>query len=180
MTIDHGDAAASLAAVARTRQRSGELRGYAHAGEIVAAWGLVWLVCNLTGYFAPRHTGNAWLVGIVLGTIWSMWRGGRAGGDKPGWQAQASAATTVGLVILVVLISGVRDQDQVNALISSFVAAGYVSMGIWTGIRFTWIGLAIAAFVVMGWFFDRAHIELWLGIGGGGALLLSGLWLRRA
>lgn len=179
MTIDHGDAAASLAAVARTRQRSGELRGYAHAGDIVAAWGLVWLVCNLTGYFAPRYTGNAWLAGIVLGVVWSIWRGGRAG-DRPGWRVHASAATTVAFVALVVLIAEVRDQAQINALISLFVAVGYISMGLWTGLRFAWIGLAIAAFVVIGWFLDREHLELWLGLGGGGGLLLSGLWLRRA
>lgn len=43
-----------------------------------------------------------------------------------------------------------------------------------------WIGLAIALAVILGWFVFPAWLYLWLGLGGGGALLLSGLWLRRA
>lgn len=51
--IGQDDAVSALASIERTRQRAFELRGYAHAGDIVIGWGLVWLVCNLLGYFAP-------------------------------------------------------------------------------------------------------------------------------
>jgi hypothetical protein len=175
--IGQDDAASALDAIERTRQRAGELRGYAHAGDIVIGWGLVWLVANLASYADPRGT-IAWAIGIALATLFSMWRGRRHG--KGDWRAIASAFTCVALVILVLQIAGVDNALRGNALISIFVAAAYVIQGIWGGQRFAWIGLVITGCVVAGWFLDRPHLELWMGIGGGGALILSGIWLRRA
>ena len=176
--IGRDDAASALDAIERTRQRATELRGYAHAGDIVIGWGLVWLVCNLLGYFAP-HVEWAWPAGIALAVIWSTWRGAR-GQRKGDPRAAVSAFTVFGMIALVMSIAGVDSPDQGNAMISAFVAGFYVLQGIWMGQRFAWIGLVIAVCVIAGWFADRAHLELWLGIGGGGALILSGLWLRRA
>lgn len=178
MNIGRDDAASALAEVARARRIAEELRGYAHAGDIVAGWGLVWLVCNLLTYFFPGWGYQSWGPGIVLGTLWSIQRGRKdAQVDR---RALASAAATVGFLALVLLIAGVDDPVQVNALISLFVAGSYVTMGIWTGPRLAWIGLGIAALVTAGWFLDRANLPLWLGLGGGGALIATGLWLRRA
>ena len=176
--IGQDDAVTALESIERTRQRAFELRGYAHAGDIVIGWGLVWLVANLASYAAPQGS-LAWPVGIVLATLWSIWRG-RRGHGKGDWRAWATAAAIVALLVLVFSIAGIETPQQGNALISIFVAAGYVMQGIWWGRRFAWIGLVIAGCVTAGWFFDRPHLELWLGIGGGGALILSGLWLRRA
>jgi hypothetical protein len=180
MTPAHEDAAASLAAIERTRRLATELRGYAHAGDIVLGWGLVWLVCNVASHFAPAWANQVWLAGILLGILWSIVRGQGGSGERPGWRVYASSAATVAFVALFIAVAGTQGHDQVNALISLFVAMSYVSMGIWTGLRFTWVGLAIAAIVVIGWFFDRGHLALWLGIGGGGGLIVTGLWLRRA
>jgi hypothetical protein len=181
MTIGHDDAANALAQVSRTRRRSFELRGYAEAGDIVLAWGLVWLVCNLLTWFAIGPGANSWPIGIVLATFWSVWRGRRHSAPRGGdWRPIATAATTMVLVLLVALVAGIGGQREINAVISLFIAATYVWMGIWGGLRFAWTGLFIAALVCIGWFVDRAHLELWLGIGGGGALIATGLWLRRA
>ncbi len=179
--IDQTDAASALQAIDRTRRRSFELRGYAHAGDILIGWGLVWLACNLLTYFAPGMRW-AWPVGIVLGTLWSATRSRNkpAGERHSTVRAFATVATIIGLAVLISMIADVRGADQGNALISAFVAAAYVLQGIWSGPRFAWIGLVLAGFVCAGWFLDRAHLDLWLGIGGGGALIVTGLWLRRA
>jgi len=175
--IGQDDAVSALESIERTRQRAFELRGYAHAGDIVMGWGVVWLVCNLITYFAPEAT-FAWPVGIPLAVIWSIWRG--RGQGKGGWRAPATAGAIFALVAMVIAITQVETPAEANALITAFVATGYVIQGIWIGQRFAWIGLAIAACVGVAWFIDREHLELWLGIGGGGALILSGLWLKRA
>ncbi|MEI9927270.1 MAG: hypothetical protein WDN44_05635 [Sphingomonas sp.] len=69
---------------------------------------------------------------------------------------------------LVLVITGNHDPRQTNAVISLFIAANYLALGVWTGPRFTWAGAAIAAMVLIGWFADREHFYLWMGIGGGG------------
>jgi hypothetical protein len=178
--IGHDDAASALDAVDRTRRRAFELRGYAHAGDILIVWGLVWLVCNLATYFGGPEAGGAWPVGVVIASVFSAVRGRGKGARAPRWRAFASVGTIVVLVVLVSMFAELHSADQGNALISIFVAAMYVLQGIWIGPRFAWIGLALGCFVCAGWFLDRAHLDLWLGVGGGGALIVTGLWLRRA
>lgn len=178
--IGQQDAASALDAVSRTRRRSFELRSYAHAGDVLIVWGLVWLICNLATYFGGPAAGKAWPVGVVIASIFSAVRGRAQGNGAPRWRAFASIGTIIVLVALVSIIAGIRSPDQGNALISIFVAALYVLQGIWAGPRFAWIGLLLGALVCVGWFYDRPHLDLWLGIGGGGALIVTGLWLRRA
>ncbi|MES2987405.1 MAG: hypothetical protein V4808_05840 [Pseudomonadota bacterium] len=176
--IGQEDAAGALASVERTRRRAGELRGYAHGGDIVLAWGLVWLVCNLATQFAPLWGHQTWPFGVTAAVIFSMIRG-RASG-KGDWRVFATTCTALGLLALVSLVTEVKGSDEANVLISLFVAAAYVAAGIWSGARYAWAGLAIAAFASAGWFVDREHLNLWLGLGGGGAFILTGLWMRRA
>ena len=182
MTLGEEDAASALAAVARARRRSFELKGYAHSGGTLIVWGLVWLVCNLATWFLGGAGGMAWPIGVAIGTIFSIanGRGMGKGGVKGDWRAFASVGTLFGTAVLLTLIAGIDSPAQGNALISLFVAASYVTMGIWVGPRFAAIGLVLAAMVCAGWFADRAHLELWLGVGGGGALIVTGIWLRRA
>lgn len=174
--IARDDAAAALASVDTARARAGELRGYAHAGDILIAWGLVWLVCNLLTHVFVWGA-QSWPFGVALAVVWSIVRGRRGHGDA---RAGLTSLVVFAGVALIMLVTGVRDPMTANVAISLTVAAAYVVIGIWTGARFAWIGLALAALVLAGWFVDRTHLYLWLGLGGGGALLLSGWWLRRA
>lgn len=180
--IGQKDAAGALASVERTRRRSIELSGYAHAGNIVLAWGLVWLICNLAVHFMPQQGANSWPIGIPAATLYSILHGRahRSKGPLFDWRIAATAGTGFVFMALVALIAGLDDPRQTNALISLFIAANYAAMGIWTGLRFTWAGLAIALVVTLGWFFDRGNFYLWMGLAGGGALITTGLWLRRA
>jgi hypothetical protein len=180
--IGQQDAKVALASVERTRRRSIELSHYAHAGNIVLAWGLVWLVCNLMTHFLPPWGINSWPVGIVLATAFCIVHGSRRPrtGDAGDWRVYASVGTVIAAFVLVTLVAGVSDPRQTNAIISLYIAANYVALGIWTGPRYAWTGLFIAAVVMVAWFADRDHFHVWMGLGGGGALILSGLWLRRA
>ena len=179
--IDKQDAASALASIETARRRSGELRRYANAGSKLIGWGLVWLVCYLCTQFAPVWGSKSWLVGVPIGVLWSMTGPGLGGDAGQGAGRYALTGLAVaGFLAAVLAVAGVRDPLQANAIVSLIVAVVYVSVGIWTGPRFAWIGLLLAALVLGGWFGDREHIALWLGVGGGGALIVSGLWLRRA
>ena len=176
--IGRGDAAAALASVTDARRRAGELRGYAQAGGTLILWGAIWLACNLLSHFFAWGS-MSWPFGILLGVIGSIVRGRRQAGNSD-WRAGLSALAIFGFLALLMLIVGVRDPLTVNAAISLTVALAYVVTGIWAGARFALVGLALAVLVAIGWFCDRGHLSLWLGLGGGGALLISGWWLRRA
>jgi hypothetical protein len=179
--IDQQDAASALASIETARRRSGELRRYAHAGSKLIGWGLVWLVCNLLTQFEPTWGARSWLFGVPIGILWSMRTPGLGGGAGQGvGRYMLTGLAIAGFFATIFAVAGVKDPLQANAIASLTVAAAYIAVGIWTGARFAGIGLVLAALVLFGWFGDRAHLALWLALGGGGALIVSGLWLRRA
>ena len=60
------------------------------------------------------------------------------------------------------------------------VALAYVLLGLWSGSRIAWLGVAVAASTVLGFTVMAGYGMLWMGVIGGGSLLGTGLWLRRA
>ena len=73
MTIGSEDAASALASVDRTRRRAFELKGYAHSGDMMIVWGLVWLICNWATWLGGPRWHLAWPVGDGIATVFKIW-----------------------------------------------------------------------------------------------------------
>ncbi|WP_042338501.1 hypothetical protein [Paraburkholderia ferrariae] len=82
--------------------------------------------------------------------------------------------------ILVLNIFQPVTGPQSATLIALIVALFYVLAGLWLGARFVVAGIVLAVLTVFGYFMLAAHFYLWMAVVGGGALMLAGLWLRRA
>lgn len=175
MTIGREEAASALRAVASARQQAVELRGYADAGSTLIAWGLAWVAGNLVNQFSSTVAPTIWMVGIVAAALWSMTRPRR----ERDWRILVTIAAVVGYMLLLLVV--VRaDTRTGNVAASLLVAASYIVLGAWTGRRFLVLGLVLCAVVIIGWFVVPAWLFLCLALGGGGTLLVGGLWLRRA
>jgi hypothetical protein len=93
----------------------------------------------------------------------------------------------IGLTMLVfyaflfAIFAVLRPRNPVvsGAVIPLLVAAIYAVMGIWSGLRFLYIGIALAALTLGGWFWLPHYFLLWMAVVGGGSLILVGLWLRK-
>jgi len=68
---------------------------------------------------------------------------------------------------------------QVAAFIPLLVAVTYVLRGIWSGIRYVGLGIAVSAFTLLGFFLVKDHFFLWMAVVGGGSLILASIWFRR-
>ncbi len=175
MTDSDQDARAALDMVAQSRRRATEYRDYAAAGPILMAWGLTWIAANVTAQFAPSMANWVWMGGIAASVLFTIISSPQRGNGRI--IATISTAGAFAILLLAMIHGDARIQ---NAMVALLVAAVYVVVGIWTGVRLVWIGLAVAVAVILGWFVFPAWLYLWLGIGGGGALFLSGSWLRKA
>lgn len=175
MTESQRDAQQALRMVAQSRRRADEFRNYAEAGPPLIAWGLVWIAGNLTAQFAPASANLVWPVAIAGAVLFTVVKSRRRGDGR----IIASIATMFGFAVLSLAMIGGDARIQ-NALVVLIVAASYIVIGIWWGMRLVWLGLAVAVAATLGWFVFPEWLYLWLGLGGGGALLVSGLWLRRA
>lgn len=175
MTIGREEAASALSVVARSRRHAVELRGYADAGSTLIAWGIAWLVGNLASQFNSDVAPSIWLVAISAAALWSVTRRRR----ERDLRVLATVAAVVGFMFLLLVV--VRaDARTSNVVVSLLVAASYIVIGAWTGGRFAVLGLVLGAVVITGWFVVPAWLFACLALGGGGTLILGGLWLRRA
>ncbi len=67
-----------------------------------------------------------------------------------------------------------------GAFVPMLIAAFYTIVGMWAGWRFSAIGIGLAVLTMAGFFLLNAHFLLWMAVVGGGALIVTGLWLRSA
>jgi hypothetical protein len=151
-------------------------RGF-QAGPILAAWGAVWLVGALSQYSGFAHAdlvfaatmGLAVIVSVVVGL------GDRpSSGGRRGLLGGAVAGLTLfGLVAILMPI----DPLAAKAVISFLIGAAFAFAGVWRGTRLALVGLALCVIVLIAWFGAREHLQLVVGLAGGGLLLLGGLWL---
>lgn len=174
------EAAAALKTVERAGRRSEALGFSASAGPQLVVWGLVWLVCNSFVQFGPRWAPVVWLPGVLVGTGLSMWLGRRSGGGV--WDLRRGATFLVLVGFMNALVAGLRitEPDRCNYLISLIVAAGYIMAGVWRSARLAVVGLVLAVLVLVGWWAVHPWFAVWMGVVGGGTLILTGFWMKRA
>ena len=60
------------------------------------------------------------------------------------------------------------------------VATAYVLGGLWLGLRLAVAGIVLGLLTLLGYFLLRDYFLLWMAVVGSGALLIAGLWLKRA
>ncbi len=177
------------------KKADSEIRGelkYRSAGDIMILWGIIWLACFCISHFAQQFAGWSWAIGDGIGiaaTALIAWRAARHSPVKS--QSARRAGWRVGLFWFALFIfadvwlavlwpwRGV----QLSVFVVTLVMFAYVTMGLWLEMWFmVWLGLivtALAAGAYFLWLEMPIGLNLWLGILTGGALLISGVYLRR-
>ena len=193
MNVSRDEAQRALDEIGRADTRMSQLSTYADISPMIVLWGLIWLAANAITEFRPELAGRAWLVGIVIGTPLTVFftvrqarrRGARirqAGGDPRALGNRFALVGAIGFAFFasMMTIVGPLNARQGDAFISLFFAFAYAIGGIWGGWRLILVGAVTAAAVVFGYLVLKEHFFLWMGVVGGGALIVGGLWLRKA
>jgi hypothetical protein len=180
MTITHQDAAEALQLIETAKRRSIELRGYQSASPHLVLWGVLWGLGYALSYFFPRSANWIWLA-IVAGG-WSV--------DfliSRNQHHQATDKRFLGLLMTLflfavasIIVMAPDSPNQVAAFIPMIVATCYIALGLYGLPRLFVTGIAVFLLTLIGYFTLSAIFPLWMAAVGGGALVLGGLWLRRA
>jgi hypothetical protein len=194
MSLSPGQAAESLKEIERTQRRSAEAHEYAHASPQFILWGLIWMAGYTGSYLLPNYgfvgaINWLWFGLIVIGIVGSSVLGrSRYRNLTPEAVVKARAiGLRWGMTMLVfyaflfAVFAVIRPRNPAvsGAFIPLLIAAIYSVMGIWRGLRFLYIGIALAVLTLGGWFWLPQHFLLWMAAVGGGSLILVGLWLRK-
>jgi len=179
MTLSPQDAAGALRDIEAAQARSAKLHGYARSSSQLLLWGVLWVIGYGLNDFFPAYSGAIWGTVVPIGMI-TGFAALRGAGHEVGWRYGAVALTLLAFFAAVFLVLWPINPRQIAALIPLSVAAAYVIAGIWRGPRYVTTGIAVAALPLAGFFLLKQHFLLWMAGVGGAALILAGIWLRRA
>jgi hypothetical protein len=181
MSLTQEDAANSLRLADEAGRHSRTLRGYQSAAPHLIVWGCIYAAAYTLCYFRPQQAGIVWLVIVPLGMLGDVAIAWRDLGSRLDWRPCAVLSTTfVVLVIATAFIMRPHDPRQMSAFVPLLVACLYIALGLRLGLRITLAGVALGGLTLFGYFALHPWFMLWMAAVGGGTLVLSGLWLRRA
>jgi len=184
MTISPQQATEALLDIERAQRRVFVLRGYEVGAPHFLLWGAIWFVgYGLTEVF-PAQAGLSWMALSLGGALGGFLLGKAAAArglvSKDGWRYLAGVGSTFAFLLLTYAIMQPRDGAQFGAFPALLVSFLYVLAGIWKGTRWTIVGIIIAGLTMAGYELVHEHFNLWMAVIGGGALISTGLWFRRA
>jgi hypothetical protein len=189
MSVTPEAAASALAEASEARRRVGRLQGYRGIAPHVIVWGAIWIVANTVNDLLPGHEGPVWLALVVPGIAASMVLGARTGrrwlepGESTAGQSARWALASLALFAYFACVLSVMapvSGAQVGTYISFTFAAAYVFLGIFSGWKIALLGVAMGAALLAGFFSGLPHMQTLGGCVAGTAMILGGVWMRRA
>lgn len=180
--LSRDEATATLKDIRETQGRSTTAYGYASAAPFLILWGAIWFLGYGATDLVPHYSDWAWPVLILIGFGASAAIGMRtkSGNAKQGVRFVAMWLVMLAYASAVLSIMQPVTGNQVGAFIPLIIAFIYAVMGIWAGVRFLIAGAAIAVLTLGAFYLIPAHFSLWMAFVGGGTLIATGLWLRKA
>ncbi|HSV23583.1 MAG TPA: hypothetical protein VLJ17_11200 [Xanthobacteraceae bacterium] len=185
MTIDPGEAAASLQNIAIVEQRTREAVFYAGSSAIFVMWGLL-VACGygLTELY-PRSAGITWLVvtaaGCAATALFIAVRTRARPKEARDWRiVWAMVALTVYGAAWSHVLGPIVPQSIHYAFQPSLYLLGIILAGLWLGRVFIILGLVGIALMLVGYLQAEPWLRLWMAVVQSGTLILGGVWLHRS
>lgn len=180
MDVSPESAEESIKIIERTSEQTRETAGRAGAPFLIL-WGVIWVAGFGILQFAPQAANRAWLVLDVVGGILT-WRFCLT---KAEIKSNNDRRMFLGLFLLFAYAAiwawllAPFNPRHFGGYLVTVVMCGYVVAGMWLGRFYIYLGATITALVIAGALFMPRYESLWLAVTGGGALIASGLYLRR-
>lgn len=184
MSIDKTEAAAALDDISRVIANVKQSRIYRTSASMLMLWGGIVAVGYMFAFFAPRRAAVGWIVVQGVGTLLTLaasvrW-GSRQGRSGAEWRFGALMLLIVLFGILWSVVLGRFGPRELNVFWPTFFMFCYCVTGLWFGLAFVALGVAITGLSVAGYFWAGAWLEPYMALVNGGGLILCGLVMRRA
>ena len=187
MTVSKEDALSALHDVETAERRSRTMFGYGKASPHLLLWGALWIVAGAVGALTPTNAGMGWTVVDAIGLAGSaclvaiyIRRAGKDGNRTALMPYLGTTAVLAAYVSLTLMVFAPVSGDEILMFFTLLVAAGYTITGCWAGLRYAAVGVALGVLAVGVFVLAPAYLPLIIPFAGGGALILGGLWMRRA
>jgi len=185
---DSENARQSLAIVDDVMAQTRKAIASTYANPLLILWGIIWVVAFTAVHFYLDYAYQIFtslnaVGGVGTFVIFWIFR------TRPSVRTPASQRMDWRLLWFWILLfvyvfiwlailapfSGL----QLNAVLATAAMFAYIVMGLWFGSFFmVWLGLAVTATTLIGFYFLPHYYCLWMAFTGGGAILCTGLYIR--
>jgi hypothetical protein len=186
MNISPTEAEEALAAIQTMMQKTRHSIASSGAYIFLVITGIIWLVGFLsTQFLTGKIVAYIWTGMSVVGSTVAILLGSRMGKRVRNPSVNASARRAIIFWVLLVLygiaaiaIARPTDGKQVTMFIILFTMVGQSAMGLLLSFSSTWWALPITALALVGYFLLPGFFYLWMGILGGGGMIVLGIYIR--
>lgn len=182
MTIDRGEASRMLADIDAVVAKVKQSRGYRVGGAIMILWGVIVVFANLLCAAAPHWSSRIWLGLDAFGFVAMLLMLQRGLPEARSFPVRFLAAVLIFFVFGLTwsMLLGRFGPRQLDAFWPTLFLFAQTLAGLWFGIVFSILGLALSALILAGYVWSGEWFTLWLAVFNGGGLILCGLLMRRA
>ena len=187
MNMNKNDAETSLRDAGRAAEHSQTLFHYELASPYLLLWGILWIAAGIIGATSPENTGLGWLIIDTTGIVATSYlvarnvrRFDNVNVRNEGLRYGATAIVMGAFITMTFVVFAPVSGVEIQTFITILIAAIYMILGLWTGYRLAVIGAVLTVLVVSAFFYTPTQFPLMVSILGGGALIIGGLWMRRA
>ncbi|HKU63712.1 MAG TPA: hypothetical protein VJQ06_01515 [Rhizomicrobium sp.] len=177
-------AAQALKEAAAAERRSANAYHYDQSAPYCFLWGIVWLLgYGAQALFPPGPWLGWWWMGLSMtGAVVSTVIGRRQNVRRPGKSWRTGVLFGIIWLFTIALFAVLHPKNplQIGAYFPLLFAAIYAALGLWMGLRYILVGVFMAVSTLGAYFYMREYFFHWMALVGGGSLLLTGLWMRRA
>jgi hypothetical protein len=186
MNISPNEAEEALAAIQTMAQKTRHsiASGSVYISLIIT--GLVWLIgFTATQFLSAPLIIWIWIVTSIVGSVFATFMGIRTAKRV---RITSSAVTGKRIVIFWVLltlfaaaiiaVAHPTDGKQITLIIILFAMIGQMGMGLLLSFSATWWTVPVAAVALLGYFLAPEWFYLWMGLLGGGVMIVLGVYIR--
>ncbi|MFZ0034045.1 MAG: hypothetical protein WAK60_03525 [Sedimentisphaerales bacterium] len=159
-----------------------------YANPLLILWGIIWVAAFTATHFYLNYAGYIFtaldIVGCI-GTFIILWifhtkpSVRTQGAQKKDWHLLWFWLLLFTYVFIWLEILAPFNGLQLNAVFSTAAMFAYTVIGLRFNSYFmVWLGLAVTATTLIGFYFLQHYYCLWMAFTGGGAILCTGLYIR--
>jgi hypothetical protein len=189
MDVSSQEAQVSLGLIADTQAKWRRAIGAGHTSSLLVLWGLIWMG-GFTSLYLSRNLGGWVFAGLdVVGLVATapIARRWRRNVVLMGPETRVRLLSVWGLWLVLMLYAAIwlvllrpADGRALGAFLCTVFMFGYIVIGLWFRNTFIMgLGLAVTALALAGFYLLSDYFYLWMALAGGGALVGTGLYIRR-
>jgi len=176
----------SLAAIEEVMSQTRKAVASTYANPLLILWGILWVASFTAAQFYLVYADYIFWGMSAVGGVGSFIIG-RICHTRPlvktsmrsGWRLVWFWTLLFLYAFVWLAILAPFNGMQLNAVFATTAMFGYVVIGLWFCSYFmVWLGLAVTAMTLIGFYFLPHYYCLWMAVTGGGAILCTGLYIR--